>query len=155
MKTLDSIIIFPSCSCMKYFWFSRFHVSPKSQAKVTVGRLHFRYWPCLTYYRKIPKINAGAYSFQRPFSRGLHTGGKFELLSGFGYLIVEKEIYVIAFLLLCFILYLRRISKYNLPGTHIRRVDLTEDFLRYGFEGIILGGASWFSECCAILSKTN
>ena len=40
-----------------------------------------------------------------------------------------------------FILNLRAISKYKLPRAYIRRVDLTEGFLRYEFRGLIHGGA--------------
>ena len=42
--------------------------------------------------------------------------------------------------LLCFIWYLRAnpIFKYKPPGTHIRRGDLTEGFLRYEFGGLYL-----------------
>ena len=43
--------------------------------------------------------------------------------------------------LLCFILYLRALSKYKPPEACIRRGDLTEVFLRYEFEGFIFGGA--------------
>ena len=44
---------------------------------------------------------------------------------------------------LCFILYLRAISKYKPPrgGAYIWRGDLTEGFLRYEFGGLIFGGA--------------
>ena len=41
----------------------------------------------------------------------------------------------------CFILNLRAISKYKPPRAYIRRVDLTEEFLRYEFRGLIHGGA--------------
>ena len=41
----------------------------------------------------------------------------------------------------CFILNLRAISKYKPPRVYIRRVDLTEGFLRYEFRGLIHGGA--------------
>ena len=40
----------------------------------------------------------------------------------------------------CFILYLRAISKYKSLGAYIRRSDLREGFLRYGFGGLIHGG---------------
>ena len=46
--------------------------------------------------------------------------------------------------MLCFILYLRAISKYKKPppgGTYIWRGNLTEGFLRYEFRGLIFGGA--------------
>jgi len=57
--------------------------------------------------------------------------------------------------LLCFALYLGAISKYKPPGggaggAYIRRCDLKEGFWRYGFGGLIFGGAyTWrglFSE---------
>ena len=52
--------------------------------------------------------------------------------------------------LLCFILYLRAISKYKPPGAYIWRGNLTEGFLRYEFGGLLFGGAyTWkglFSE---------
>ena len=54
--------------------------------------------------------------------------------------------------LLCFILYLRAISKYKFPGPYIWRGDLTEGFLRYEF----VGAYFWrglFSEFYGILSK--
>ena len=35
---------------------------------------HFELF-CLRAYRKIPKISPGAYIFQRPFWRGLHSEG--------------------------------------------------------------------------------
>ena len=44
----------------------------------------------------------------------------------------------------CFILNLRAISKYKPPRVYIRRVDLTEGFLRYKFRGLIHGGAYIF-----------
>ena len=37
-----------------------------------------------------------------------------------------------------FILYLRAISKYKLPGAYIRRGNLTEGFLRYELGGALL-----------------
>ena len=44
--------------------------------------------------------------------------------------------------LLCFTLYSRANSKYKPPwGAYIRRGDLTESFLRYGFGGPIHRGA--------------
>ena len=61
-----------------------------------------------------------------------------------------KNLYITVPFLLCFILYLRALSKYKPPGAYIRRGDLTEGFLRYEFEGLIFGGAyTWrglFSE---------
>ena len=67
-----------------------------------------------------------------------------------------KNLYVTVPFLLCFILYLAALSKYEPPGAYIRRGDLTEGFLRDEFEGLIFGGAyTWrglFSEFDGILS---
>ena len=54
-------------------------------------------------------------------------------------LIVGSKLTVFAY----FSLYLRAISKYKLGGggAYIRRGNLTEDFWRYKFEGLIFGGA--------------
>ena len=59
-----------------------------------------------------------------------------------------------------FTLHLRVISKYKPPGGLIfLRGNLTESFLRYGFEGLIFGGAyTWrglFSEFYGILIILN
>ena len=74
-------------------------------------------------YRKIPKISAGAYIFQRPFLRGLVLEG---LIFGGAYL--QREICVSKSIGLAlkiegnlpflphFTLYLRAISKYKPPG---------------------------------------
>ena len=52
--------------------------------------------------------------------------------------------------LLCFTLYLRAISK---PlGAYIRRGDLTEGFLRYGFQGLIHGEAYFRNFTLGILN---
>ena len=58
--------------------------------------------------------------------------------------------------LLCFTLYLRVISQVQAPGgAYIWRGDVTEDFLRYPFRGLIFGGAyTWrglFSEFYGIV----
>ena len=69
-----------------------------------------------------------------------------------------QNLYVTVPFLLCFILYLRALSKYKPPGAYIRRGDLTEGFLRYEFGGLIFGGAyTWrglFSEFYGILTKS-
>ena len=54
---------------------------------------------------------------------------------------LEGNVRGIALFLLCFILYLRAITKYRLPRAYIRRGDLTKGFLRYDFDGLIFGGA--------------
>jgi len=48
-------------------------------------------------------------------------------------------------LLLCFILYLRAISKCKPPGAYVLRGQVMEGLLCYEFERLILGGA-YFSE---------
>ena len=69
-------------------------------------------------YRKIPKINTGAYIFQRPFMRGLFLEG---LIFGGAYLrreiCVSKsiELEVNLLFLLCFTLYLRAIFQVQVP----------------------------------------
>ena len=103
-------------------------------------------------YRKIPKISPGAYIFQRPFLRGLFLEG---LIFGGAYVRREicvsksiglaccgKEIYHFCFVLLCS---WGQIPCTSPPGAYIRRGDLTEGFLRYNFEGLIHGGASFRS----------
>lgn len=57
-------------------------------------------------------------------------------------LYLKRKFLLLYCFLLCLILYLRTISMGNPPGTYIRRVDLAEAFLRYGFEGLIHVGAS-------------
>ena len=42
--------------------------------------------------------------------------------------------------MLCFPLYLRAIFRAQAPGAYIWRGDLTEDFLRYRFGGLIFEG---------------
>ena len=72
-------------------------------------------------YRKIPKINPGAYIFQRPFLRGLFLEGP---ILGKAQLCMEGNLhYKISWawkwnlpFLLCFTLYLRVNSKYKPPG---------------------------------------
>ena len=58
-----------------------------------------------------------------------------------------KEIYL--FVLFCFV-FEGTVFKYKPLGADIQRGDLTEGFLRYGFEGLLFGGAyTWrglFSE---------
>ena len=69
-----------------------------------------------------------------------------------------QNLYVTVPFLLCFILYLRALSRYKPPGAYIRRGDLTEGFFRYEFEGLTFGGAyTWrglFSEFYGILTKS-
>ena len=78
-------------------------------------------------------------------------GGKFALQNRLGYLLVGRKLTVFA--LFYFVLE----GKFQVQasqGAYIRRGDLTEDFLRYDFMGLIFGGAyKWnglFSEFYAI-----
>ena len=52
-----------------------------------------------------------------------------------------KKIYVTVPFLLCFMLYLRVLSKYKSLKAYNQRGDLTEGFLRYEFVGLMFGGA--------------
>ena len=63
-------------------------------------------------YRKIPKISPGAYIFQRPLLRGLCKVENLCFKIDWASLQLEANLPV----LLCFILYLRAISKYKPPG---------------------------------------
>ena len=102
-------------------------------------------------YRKIPKINPGAYIFQRLFLRGLFLegliiGGTFLrreicVSKSIGLACLGKEIYHFCFLLLCI---RAQIPSTSLPGgggAYIWRGDETEGFLRYDIGGLIHGGA--------------
>ena len=94
-------------------------------------------------YRKIQKIIPGAYTFQRPFLRGLFLEG---LIFGGAFvwreICVSKSIGLALFLegnlpfLLCFTLYLKAIFQAQaIWGAYICRGHLTEGFLRYEFGG--------------------
>ena len=64
------------------------------------------------YTVKIPKISPGAYSFQRPFLRGLCTEGNLRFKIDWASLIFGKKFTVFP----CLTLYYRTISKYKPPG---------------------------------------
>ena len=99
-------------------------------------------------YRKIPKISFEAYIFQRPFLRGLFLEGRIFggayvrreicVSKSIGLACSGKEIYHFCFVLLCI---RGKILSTSPPGVYIRRGDLTEGFLRYGFGWLIFGGA--------------
>ena len=100
-------------------------------------------------YRKIPKIGPGAYIFQRPFRRGLFSGGAYirRGLSTEGNLrfqlhwvslIVGGKFTVFA---LFYLVFEGNFPSRNPQGAYIWRGDLTEGFLRYRFGGLIFGGA--------------
>ena len=67
-----------------------------------------------------------------------------------------KEIYHFCFVFLCI---RGQIPSTSPPGAYIRKGDLTEDFLRYDFGGLIVGGAyTWrgfFSEFYGILNHSR
>ena len=54
--------------------------------------------------------------------------------------LANTKVYVTVPFLLCFILYLRAISKYKPPGAYIRRCDLTEGFWCYDVGAYIWRG---------------
>ena len=107
-------------------------------------------------YRKIPKISPQALYFSKALFEGLIYGWKFVFQNRLGLALwLEGNLPF----LLCFILYLRAISKYISPqGAYIWRGDLTESFLRYEFRGLIFGVAyTWrdlFSEFYGIFGTT-
>ena len=93
-------------------------------------------------YRKIPKISPRAYSFQRPFLRGLFLEGpifrgayvrrEICVSKSIGLACNGKEIYHFCFVLLCI---RGQIPSTSPRGAYIRRGDLME-----GFCVTILGG---------------
>ena len=113
-------------------------VSTKSIEKVTRINQKVNKEKMLCIYRKIPKISAGAYIFQRPFLRGLYTEGNLRFKTDWASHIVGRKFTVFA----CFYF----VFEGNFPsmsprGAYIWRGDLTEGFLRYRFGGLIHGGA--------------
>ena len=113
-------------------------VSTKSKEKVTRINQKVNKEKMLCIYRKIPKISAGAYIFQRPFLRGLYTEGNLRFKTDWASRIVGRKFTVFA----CFYF----VFEGNFPstsprGAYIWRGDLTEGFLRYRFGGLIHGGA--------------
>ena len=104
-------------------------------------------------YRKIPKISAGAYIFQRPFLRGLFLEG---LIFGGAYLRREiciskliglaLQLEVNLLFLLCFTLYLRAIFQVQAPrGLILLEGRFNGGFLRYRFGGLTFGGAYFWN----------
>ena len=113
-------------------------VSTKSIEKVTRINQKVNKEKMLCIYRKIPKISAGAYIFQRPFLRGLYTEGNLRFKTDWACRIVGRKFTVFA----CFYF----VFEGNFPstsprGAYIWRGDLTEGFLRYRFGGLVHGGA--------------
>ena len=105
-------------------------------------------------YRKIPKISPRAYSFQRPFLRGLFLEGpifrgayvrrEISVSKSIGLACNAKEIYHFCFVLLCI--------RGQIPSTSPPGGLYSEGFLRYDFEGLIHGGAYFrnFTVACLI-----
>ena len=107
----------------------------------------------------------GAYLWRGLYSEGLIYGGKFALQNGLGHLALTverqvKKLWISFFLskrlwisffqiklcftepfLLCFILYLREISKYKLRRAYIRKERCNGGFFALRVWGLILGGA--------------
>ena len=93
----------------------------------------------LVTYRKIPKISARAYIFQRPFLRGFSMEGNLHFKIDWASLIYSwKEMYRFCFVLLCI---WRQFPSTSSRGAYIWRGNLTEGFLHYQFGGLIFGGA--------------
>ena len=109
----------------------------------------------------------GAYLWRGLYSEGLIYGGKFALQNRLGHLALTverqvKKLWISFFLskrlwisffqiklcvtvpfLLCFILYLREISKYKLPRAYIRKGRCNGRFFALRVWGLIFGGASF------------
>ena len=104
-------------------------------------------------YHKIPKISPGAYSFERPFLRGLCTEGNLHLKS-IGLTFFLEGNLPFFFVLLC--IWQKFPSTTPPPaGAYIWRGDLREGFLRYEFGGLKFRGAYFghFSVTTWILSN--
>ena len=106
-------------------------------------------------YRKIPKISPRAYIFQRLFFEGLIFGRACKYSEGFMYRgkftfknrlrqpYSWQEIYRFS---LFYFVFEGNFQVQATWGAYIWRGDLTEDFLRYEFGGLIFGGAyTWTS----------
>ena len=105
-------------------------------------------------YRKIPKINPGAYIFQRPLLRGLFGGAYVQRglsMEGNLHFKIDWESLIVGTKFTVFALFYF-VFEENFPstrplGAYIGRGDLTEGFLCYQFggglylEGLIRGGA--------------
>ena len=130
--------------------------NPFALSFVRQGRRWIKYLPEGN-YRKIPKISAGAYIFQRPFLWGLFLEGliygrKFASQNRLGYRYSWKEIYRFCFVLLC--IWGQFPSTSPPGGLLFWRGDLTEGFFRYEFGGLTLGGA-YFRNFTVLLFQPN
>ena len=77
------------------------------------------------YYRKIPKISAGAYSFQRPLFRGLSTDGNLRFKIDWASPIVGRKFTVFA---LFYFVFEGNFPSTSSRGAYIWRGDLKEGF---------------------------
>ena len=91
-------------------------------------------------YRKIPKIlkSPGAYTFQRPFLRGLSTKRNLRFKIDWASLIHGRKFTVFA---LFYFVFEGNFQVQAPRGAYIWRGDLTGVFLRYEFGELIFGGA--------------
>ena len=80
-------------------------------------------------YRKIPRISPGTYIFQKPFLRGLYSEGNLRFKIDWASHVIGSKFTVFALFYFVF------------EGNFPRRGNLTDDFLRYRFGGLIFGGA--------------
>ena len=79
-----------------------------------------------------------AYTFQRPFLRGLSTEGNLRLQIDWASLIVRSKFTVFA---LFYFVFEGNFPSTSPRGAYIWRGHLTEGFLRHQFGGLIFGGA--------------
>ena len=97
-------------------------------------------------YCKIPKISHGAYTFQRPFLRGLFLEWLIFREAYLGREICVSKSIELALYLEVNLPFLLCSSTSPWPwGGYIWRGDLTEGFLRYRFGGLIFGGAYFWN----------
>ena len=131
------------------------YVNRKRQTTIKLGEFalqerSFRLFCKLNIYRKIPKRSPGAYSFQRPFLRGLYSegllyGGKFAFQNRLASLIVGRKLTVFALFYFVFVGNFQVQSPGG--GAYIWRGDLTEGLFCVTslgdlyLEGRIHGGA--------------
>ena len=97
--------------------------------------------PLLT-YRKIPKINSGAYIFQRPFLRGLSTEGNLRFKIDWASLIVGRKFTVFALFYFVFAGNFPSTSPGGLifGGAIYRRVFALPDWGAYILRGLYMEG---------------
>ena len=82
------------------------------------------------------------------YSEGMY-GGKFAFQKRLGLLIVGRKFSVFS---LFYLVFEGTVFKDNPRGAYIRRGDLTEGFLRYGFQGLIHGEAYFRNFTLGILN---